>query len=145
MECCAAVCVPCFNQAICPVSETIQAGQVFLYRPCVPEREPWRHSPGRVPPDRGRGRRLRAHARRPHRHHQLLLHETRYRRECCCMCVWLWENLFSFYSAVDGTLYIIIYLAIENHYLHLYHIQLLIIWACCLCLFNCGRNCLLEF
>lgn len=43
----------------------VPAGQVLLDRPRVQEREPGRDAPGRVPPDRGRDRRPRAHARRP--------------------------------------------------------------------------------
>jgi len=37
-----------------------------------------------------------------------------------------------YFSAIDGTLYIMIYLGIENHYVQLYHIHLIIIfWICC--------------
>lgn len=55
----------------------VHSGEVFLHRSGLQERDVGRHPPGRVPPDRGGGGRLRADAGRPHGRPAPVLHQTR--------------------------------------------------------------------
>lgn len=68
---------PSFATAF-PSSGEVLPGEVLLHRPGLPQREPGRHPPCRVPPGGGGGGRPRPHPRPPHGHPPAVLHQAGY-------------------------------------------------------------------